>query len=129
MRIIHDFVSFQFLIENKSKESQKSSSRLNQYKLVANGVGECFSLYTYFISLLESKVDPNDWENFKKSIYAKKTYDEKWNYLNTLAERLYEILLDFSKRKNQNLGHQVLRANFVSEDAKDIRSEIGRAHV
>lgn len=124
MRIIHDFVSFQFLIENKSKESQKSSSRLNQYKLVANGVGECFSLYTYFISLLESKVDPNDWENFKKSIYAKKTYDEKWNYLNTLAERLYEILLDFSKRKNQNLGHQVLRANFVSEDAKDIRSAL-----
>lgn len=124
MSTLHNFLSFKLLLEKEDGDSKSGSSRINQYKLVANGVAECFSLYTYFISLLESKINPTDWENFKKSIYAKKTYDEKWDYLNSLAERLYEILLDFSKRKNQNLGHQLLRSDFVSEDAKSIISAL-----
>lgn len=124
MQRIKGFSQFKILSENKSNENKVTTSRLNQYRLVANGVAECFSLYTYFISLLESKINPSDWENFKKSIYSKKGYEEKWNHLNTLAERLYEILVDFSKRKNQNLGHQLMKTNFVSEDAKNIRSAL-----
>ena len=124
MRIIHDFVSFQLLIENKSEGSQKSSSRLNQYKLVANGVAECFSLYTYFISLLESKINPSDWDKFKQSIYSKKDISEKWDHLEVLAEKLYDILVDFSKRKNQNLGNHLIKTNFVASDAEGIRSAL-----
>lgn len=124
MRIIHDFVSFQLLIENKSEVSQKSSSRLNQYKLVANGVAECFSLYTYFISLLESKINPSDWDKFKQSIYSKKDISEKWDHLEVLAEKLYDILVDFSKRKNQNLGNHLIKTNFVAADAEGIRSAL-----
>jgi len=124
MQRIKGFSQFKILSENKSNENKVTTSRLNQYRLVANGVAECFSLYTYFISFLESKINPSDWENFKKSIYSKKGYEEKWNHLNTLAERLYEILVDFSKRKNQNLGHQLMKTNFVSEDAKNIRSAL-----
>jgi hypothetical protein len=123
MRKLQSFVEYKSLTEAEVKRS-KSSSLLSQYRLVANGVAECFSLYTYFISLLESKVNPNDWENFKKSIYAKKGYEEKWDYLETLAEKLYAILADYSTRKNQNLGNLHMRTNFVSEDAKDIRSAL-----
>lgn len=126
MRIIHDFVSFQLLIENKSEGSQKSSSRLNQYKLVANGVAECFSLYTYFISLLESKINPSDWDKFKQSIYSKKDISEKWDHLEVLAEKLYDILVDFSKRKNQNLGNHLMKTNFVAADAEGIRSALAK---
>jgi hypothetical protein len=120
---LRSFTNFRILLES-APQTGSTTKRLEQYKLVANGVAECFSLYTYFISLVQKDFDPKNWDAFKKSIYSKTGYEEKWKHLGTLAEKLYEILVDFSKRKNQNLGHQLLRTNFVSENAKNIRSAL-----
>jgi len=118
MQTIRDFVSFQLLFEDKSEESRKKSSRLDQYKLVADGVGTCFLLYTYFISLVSQKVDAQDWKALVKSITSKDDYEKKWSQIIDLGEKIQSALEGESRKKDN--PNRPLGKNWTASDASGL---------
>lgn len=96
------------------------AKRLEQYKLVAQGVADCFALYVYFVSLV-GKVDPADWEKFKKTITVEQVYKKKWELLEKLAQELQKILEAHSTKENRDLGNWFVgKSDFTASDSAGI---------
>lgn len=115
---IKGFPQFKILSENKSNENKVTTSRLDQYKLVADGVARCFMLYTYFISLVSQKVDAQDWKALVKSITSKDDYEKKWSQIIDLGEKIQSALeVESRKRDDPN---RPLGKNWISKDAEGL---------
>ena len=75
MRKLQRFDSFGAL-----NEEQKLSN-LDLYRPVALGVAEAFSIYGYYVSLLEEKVNQDDWDRLISSITSIRDYEGKWRQI------------------------------------------------
>jgi len=109
------FTNFKILLE---AATQTRSTRLDQYKLVANGVGTCFLLYTYFISLVSQKVDAQDWKALVKSITSKDNYEKKWSQIIDLGEKIQSALEVESRKKDD--PNRPLGRNWISKDSSGL---------
>jgi hypothetical protein len=91
----------------------KSLSSLDQYKPIALGVAEVFSLFGYFISLATEKIEESDWQQLITQINSKRGYDEKWNQIINTAKAIMTQLQRYSTEKNKNVGFQYMKLSDI----------------
>jgi hypothetical protein len=120
MKKLNNFASF-----NSLNEEQKLSN-LDLYRPVALGVAEAFSIYGYFISLLEEKIDQADWDKLIASITSIKNYEGKWRQILGLSKKLQGVLQSFSSQKNKGLGNWIMKIDDIGQETVGITQALER---
>jgi hypothetical protein len=120
MRKLQSFDSFGAL-----NEEQKLSN-LDLYRPVALGVAEAFSIYGYYISLLEEKVNQDDWDRLISSITSIRDYEGKWRQIIGLSKKLHGILQSFSSQKNRGLGNWLMKIEDIGQETTGITQALER---
>lgn len=74
----------------------KVYSPLEDYKVLAFEVSRAFSLLTYFVSLIEKNVNPDDFRRLSYKLNSEKDYNKKWDFLLKTAKSIQSQLSSYS---------------------------------
>ena len=91
----------------------KPLSELDQFKPIALGVAEVFSLFGYFISLATEKIEESDWQQLITQINSKRGYKEKWDQIINTGNAIMNQLQRYSTEKNKNVGYQYMKLSDI----------------
>lgn len=122
MRRLESFSSFGALNE----EQPQALSKLDLYRPVALGVAEAYSIYGYYISLLEQKITQDDWDRLVQSIISIKDYEGKWKQIIGLSKKLQSLLKSFSSQKNQGKGNWLMQIDDIGQETVGITEALER---
>ena len=74
----------------------KVYSPIDDYKVLAFEVSRAFSLLTYFVSLIEKNVNPDDFRRLSYKLNSEKDYNKKWDFLLKTAKSIQSQLSSYS---------------------------------
>lgn len=122
MRRLESFSTFNVLNEDQTQ----GLSKLDLYRPVALGIAEAYSIYGYYISLLEQKITQDDWDRLVQSITSIKDYEGKWKQIIGLSKKLQSLLNSFSAQKNQGKGNLLMKIDDIGQEATGITEALER---